>query len=348
MHILVTGYQGYLGSTLVPLLLTNGHHVTGLDNHLFRRTNFSSAQFEIPILDRDIRHVELADLHGFDAVIHLAGLAGDPLCELNPQATQDVNYTAAVRLASLAKYAGIERFVFSSTCAVYGNSPTRFVNEESLPNPLSNFAHTKLRAERDIACLADASFSPVFLRKPSMYGFSPFMRTDVVLNNLVAWAAITGRVTLKSDGLGWRPLMHVQDVAQAFAVAVTAPARHVHNQIFNVCVTEENYQVNTLARKVQLAFDGARIEYITNSPRDPRSYRVDGRKIAAALPEFTPLWTLDQGIEELRIAYAQRQMTLEDFEGTRYKRVAHVKALLTKGLIDNAFFVQGRAATKGT
>jgi nucleoside-diphosphate-sugar epimerase len=337
MRILVTGYLGYLGSVLVPMLLDEGHTVFGIDSELFKRCVFYKPPFDIPNVKRDIRDVELDDLYGFDAVIHLAGLSNDPLGDLSHRATYDINYSAAVRLASLAKFADVPRFLFSSTCAVYGTTARRFVNEDSQLQPLTVFATAKMRAERDISLLADSYFTPVFLRKPTMYGMSPYHRTDSALNNMVAWATAKGQVLLKSDGNSWRPYIHVEDVARAFLAALNAPAKWVHNHALNVCTTNDNYQTVTVAQMVQSYIPNTRIEYADHAQPDARSYRVDGSKIAATLPEWQPSWTLEDGIRQLHAAYEDKGLGLEDFEGARYKRVSYMKHLITSKRVDETF-----------
>jgi nucleoside-diphosphate-sugar epimerase len=334
MRIFITGYMGYLGSVLVPMLLAEGHTVFGVDSELFKRCVFYKPQVEIPSLKADIRDLRVEDLYGFDAVIHLAGLSNDPLGDVNPKATYDVNYTAAVQVASLAKYADVPRFLLSSSCAVYGNATSRYVNETSPLNPLTTFAKAKVNAEHDIGLLADAGFSPTFLRKPTMYGMSPYHRTDTVVNNLVAWAVVNQRVMLKTDGQSWRPLGHVEDVARAFVAALSAPRHAIHHQAFNVCHTEDNYSVQQIADVVRSVLPNVGFEYMTNASRDERSYRVDGSKLTRTLPDWQPQWTLQDGIQQLAAAYRDKGVTLDDFEGPRYKRVAYLKYLLANDKLD--------------
>jgi nucleoside-diphosphate-sugar epimerase len=344
MRILVTGYLGYLGSILVPMLLEEGHTVFGVDSELFKRCAFLKPAFDIPHVRRDIRDIQPEDLFGFDAVVHLAGLSNDPLSDLNTKATYDINYNAAVRLASLAKYADVPRFIFSSSCAVYGTTHRRFVNEDSPVQPLTTYALAKMRAERDIAMLADSYFTPIFLRKPTMYGISPYHRTDSALNNLVAWATARGHMLLKSDGQAWRPYGHVEDVARAFVAALYAPERHVHNHVFNVVRTDDNYQVVGLAQIVQEVLPGTGIEYADNAAPDTRSYRVDGTKIARTLTNWQPRWNVREGIAQLQAVYAEQGIKFEDFEGARYKRVGYMKHLIASGKVDDTLRVSGKAA----
>jgi nucleoside-diphosphate-sugar epimerase len=318
------------------MLLEEGHTVFGIDSELFRRCYYFKPQFEIPKLKRDIRDIELDDLYGFDAVIHLAGLSNDPMGDLNPKVTYDINYSAAVRLASLAKFADIPRFLFSSSCAVYGSSTKRFVNDTSPLQPLTTFALAKMRAEHDIALLADDAFSPVFLRKPTMYGISPYHRTDTAINNLVAWATAKGRVFVKSDGTSWRPFMHVEDVARAFLAALYVDAFSVQNQALNICRTDDNYQIGAIAEIIQDTLPDTRIEYAPDPPPDTRSYRVEGSKIATLLPNWQPRWSVQAGILQLHDAYEDRRIAVEDFEGARFKRVAYLKHLLSHRRLDES------------
>ncbi|MBE0689230.1 MAG: SDR family oxidoreductase, partial [Anaerolineae bacterium] len=323
-----------LGSVLVPKLIDAGHDVTGLDSELYKACSFSPLPFNIPSLRQDIRDVLSDDLVDYDAVIHLAGLSNDQLGDINPRATYDINYTAAVRLASLAKFAEVPRFILSSSCAVYGTTNKRFVTESSPLQPISTYAVAKVRAENDIARLADNSFSPTFLRKPPLYGLSPYHRTDTAVNNMVAWAAFNERVVLKTDGESWRPYLHVEDVSQAFVDALHAPIRSIHNQILNVVKTEDNYQARDIAAHIERVIDSVRTEQIANAPHDARSYRVDGYQITRVLPNWRPVWTLDQGIRQVYEACRASGLKLEDFEGARYKRVTYLKYLMGAGRVD--------------
>jgi nucleoside-diphosphate-sugar epimerase len=252
-----------------------------------------------------------------------------------------------VRLASLAKFAEVPRFLFSSSCAVYGSASSRYVDENAPLHPLTTFAQAKMRAEHDISRLADADFAPIFLRKPTMYGLSPYHRTDTALNNLVAWGATTGRIVVKSEGSAWRPYLHVEDVARAFLLALNAPTHDIHNQVFNVVKTEDNYQVRTLAALVADVVPRARVEVVTDALQDVRSYRVDGSKIMRHLPMFEPRWTPEQGIAQLFEAYHDRLLKLDDFEGPRYKRVAYLKSLLASGRVDEGLRWASQNARSG-
>lgn len=336
MRILVTGHKGYIGTVMVPMLLEAGHELIGLDSDLYENCTFGDEPVEIPSVRRDIRDVSAEDLHGLDAVIHLAGLSNDPLGDLNPDLTYQINLSASINLAFSAKKAGIERFLFSSSCSNYGAAGETPVDENSPSNPITPYGASKTKAEQGIARLADDRFCPVFLRSATAYGASPRLRFDLVLNNMVAWAYTTGRVYLKSDGTPWRPIVHIEDIARAFLAALHAPREVVANQAFNVGRTQENYRMSDLAEIVQATVPGSRIEYAADAGPDKRCYRVDCGKIADTLPEFHPRWDARRGAEELFQAYRKVGLTMEEFEGPRYQRIAHIKYLLSEGWLDES------------
>ena len=334
MRILVTGHNGYIGAVMVPMLVAEGHDVVGLDSDLFAECTFGNGVYPIPELRKDVRDVQASDLDGFDAVVHLAGLANDPLGDLNPIVTYEINHTASVRLARLAKERGITRFIFSSSCSNYGAAGEAVLNEEAELRPVTPYAISKVRVERDVAPLANAGFSPTFLRNATAYGVSPRLRFDLVLNNLVAWALTTGRVYIKSDGTPWRPIVHIEDISRAVLAVLDAPRETVHNQVFNVGHSAENYQIRDLAEIVRDTVPGCRIEYAADAGPDPRCYRVDFSKLAQTLPRFKPQWNARRGAEELYAAYGKADLKLEEFEGPKYKRIDHIKRLLGLGRLD--------------
>lgn len=334
MRILVTGHKGYIGTVMVPMLLGAGHDVVGLDSDLFRQSTFTSGIQDVPELCLDLRDITRAHLEGFEAVIHLAALSNDPLGDLNPQLTYDINHVASVHLAQLARDAGVSRFLYSSSCSSYGAAGDKLVDETAALSPITAYAISKVRVEGDVARLANDDFSPTFLRNATAYGVSPRLRFDLVLNNLVAWAFTTGRVHVKSDGSPWRPIVHIEDIARAFLAALSAPREIVHNQALNVGQSEENYRIRELAEIVRDVVPGSRIDYAEDGGPDPRCYRVDFGKIHRLLPEFKPQWNARRGAEELYAAYRSGGLALEDYEGPRFKRIDHLKGLLTSGRVD--------------
>jgi nucleoside-diphosphate-sugar epimerase len=316
------------------LLLAAGHEVVGLDSDLYRASTFGDGFQDIPEILKDVRDVERSDLDGIEAILHLAGLSNDPLGNLNPDLTYEINHLASVRLAKLAKEAGITRYVFSSSCSNYGAGGTDWLTEESAFNPVTPYGISKVRVEQDVAKLADDSFSPTFLRNATAYGVSPRLRFDLVLNNLVAWALTTGLIYIKSDGTPWRPIVHIEDISRAFLAVLEAPRELIHNQAFNVGRNEDNYQIRDLAEIVKDTVPDCRIEYAKDAGPDKRCYRVDCSKILKVLPSFQPQWDTRKGAEELYTAYRKVGLTLEEFEGPRYQRIAHLKQLLSTGKVD--------------
>jgi nucleoside-diphosphate-sugar epimerase len=334
MRILVTGHKGYIGTVMVPMLLGAGHDVVGLDSDLFRQSTFAPGIHDVPELCVDLRDVARAHLEGFEAVIHLAGLSNDPLGDLNPQLTHDINHAASVRLAGLAREAGVSRFLYSSSCSSYGAAGDNLVDETAELSPITVYAISKVRVEADVAQLATDRFSPTFLRNATAYGVSPRLRFDLVLNNLVAWAYCTGRVHVKSDGSPWRPIVHIEDIGRAFLAALSAPREVIHNQALNVGQSTENYRIRELAEIVREVVPGSRIDYAKDGGPDPRCYRVDFGKIWRLLPEFKAQWNARRGAEELYAAYRHVGLVLEDYEGPRFKRIDHLKQLLAANRVD--------------
>jgi nucleoside-diphosphate-sugar epimerase len=339
MHILLTGHEGYLGQVMAPVLSTAGHEVVGLDAGFFRRARFGEppgaegeAERGSPGHPRvDVRDVESTLLRGFDAVIHLAALSNDPLGDLDPALTRTINEDASIRLARMARAAGVPRFLFSSSCSLYGVAGEARVDEEAPFNPITPYGHSKIRAEGAIGRLADEGFSPTFLRNATAYGASPALRLDVVVNNLVALGFATGEIVLESDGSPWRPLVHAEDIARAFLAVLEAPREVVHARAFNVGRTGHDYRVSDLAEMVAAALPGTRVRIGDGARPDPRSYRVDCSRIAESVPSYRPRWTVEEGIRELVDAFGREGLRPEDVRGGRYVRLREIRRLVEAG-----------------
>ncbi len=336
MRVLVTGHDGYIGTVLTPLFQKAGHDVVGLDSGLFSGCVFGRDGQAPEALQQDIRDVSPADLAGFDAIVHLAAISNDPLGDLNPGCTFDINHRGSVHLARMAREAGVGRFLYSSSCSVYGaSSPDDVLTEDAAFRPVTPYGESKVRVEEDLTKLADGSFSPTYLRNATAYGVSPRLRGDLVVNNLVGWAFTTGRVFIKSDGTPWRPLLHVEDLCSAFLAVLEAPRELVHGEAFNVGRPGENYRIRQVAELVEAEVPGSRVEYAEGAGPDPRCYRVDFSKLEKALPAFAPAWTVERGVRQLHEAYRAVGLTQEELEGDRFLRIAHIRRLLEEGTLDS-------------
>jgi len=377
MRILLTGHKGYIGAVAGPMIRSAGHEVVGLDTDLFAGCEFGGSSSKEPSkpesrgvpmsgdaagmsacatwdrttagpeILKDIRDLSRADLAGFDAVVHLAALSNDPLGNLDADLTYEINHRASVHLAKLAKEAGVRRFVFSSSCSTYGAAGDEFLDETALLNPVTAYAESKVFVERDVAQLADDTFSPTFMRNATAYGASPRLRLDVVLNDLVASAYTTGRVYIKSDGTPWRPIVHIRDIIAAMLAVLDAPRDVIHNETFNVGLTEENYRIRELAAIVAETVPGCRIEYAADGGPDKRCYRVSCDKIRRVLPHFRPQWNARKGAQELYEAYQAAGLSLADIERGRYTRISHIKKLLSAGRLDTSLRWTPQEATVG-
>ncbi len=334
--VLLTGHRGYIGSVMGPILQSRGYEVVGLDTVYYgEECALVPDQATIPTIGKDIRDVTLDDLLGCEAVVHLAALSNDPLGSLRDEWTYDINFHASVRLARLAKESGVRRFLFSSSCSMHGATSAAKVDEATPVDPLTPYGASKIRAENEIATLADDTFSPTFLRNGTVYGVSPKLRVDIVLNNLVGWATTTGKVLLYTDGTPWRPLIHIVDVCEAFIAALEAPQEVVHNEVFHVGSNRENYQISDLAEIVRDLVPGCEIEYAKDHEADRRTYIADFSKIERALPEFRPKWTAEAGARELYQAYQRSEMTFDQFTSSRYTRLKRIDELLRAGGLDD-------------
>jgi nucleoside-diphosphate-sugar epimerase len=334
MRVLVAGDRGYIGAVLVPFLRAAGHEVDGLDLGLYEGCDLGPAEDIGARLSHDIRDAQAGQLAGYDAVVCLAALSNDPLGQLNPAATFSVNLEGTLRLARAAKDTGVGRFLFASSCSLYGAAGSSAVAEDADLFPVTPYGETKVLAERELSLLADDAFSPTYLRNATAYGASPRQRLDIVVNNLTAAAMTTGEVRLESDGSPWRPLVHVEDICRAFLAALEAPHELVHNEAFNVGRPEDNVQVRDIAEMVRDAVSGSRISFADGAGPDLRNYRVDFAKLKETFPDLKLRWSVCEGVDELVGAYTRYGLTFGDFMSSRFVRLRRIRELLSAGIVD--------------
>jgi nucleoside-diphosphate-sugar epimerase len=335
MRVLVTGHLGYIGSVLTPMLVRAGHDVVGLDADLYRGCTFGPGRDMEPVatIEKDLRDVSASDLAGFEAVVHLAALSNDVLGDIDPACTYSINLDASLRLAELAKRAGVSRFAFSSSCSIYGASGDELLDEGATFNPVTPYAESKVRVEAALSALACESFSPVSLRNATAFGYSPRLRLDLVVNEMVGMAVTTGEILIKSDGTPWRPLVHVEDISRAFGAVLDAPRESIHNEAFNIGATSENYRVSELAEIVRSAVPGSRVVYSSGGGPDKRCYRVDFAKVAAGLPGFVPHWTVERGVRQLVDSFRALRFHEADLAADRFVRIRRIRSLVEQGAI---------------
>lgn len=335
MRVLLTGHLGYIGAVMAPFIMEAGHDVTGLDTGYFAESVMGGPLPPIPEIRKDLRDVEQGDLEGFDAVVHLAALSNDPVGDLAPETTYDINHHASIHLATCAKAAGVGRYVYSSSCSIYGKAGDSGALDETAEfAPVTPYAESKVRVEAELFDLADDSFVCTSMRNATAYGWSPMLRTDIVLNDLVGWAILTGEIKVLSDGTPWRPIVHIEDISRAFLAALEAPAAAVQAEAFNVGRDDENYQVSQIAGFVAQVVPEARLSITGEAGNDPRSYQVDFGKIGRHLPAFVPQWTALNGARQLADAYRDLGLTMETFQ-QRYKRLPVLRRHREAGLLDD-------------
>lgn len=334
MRVLVTGHKGYIGTVMVPMLEAYGHSVIGIDSDLYRNSTYGTAPATVDEIIKDVRDIEPADLHGVDAVVSLAALSNDVLGDFNPDLTYQINHAASVRLAEIAKGLGIQRYVFASSCSMYGAAGDKPLDESASFNPVTAYATSKVWVERDVRQMASDDFSPTFMRNATAYGMSPRIRFDVVLNNLSAWAYTTGKVHMKSDGTPWRPVVHIEDISRAVCAVLDAPREKVHNEAFNIGLNSENYQIKELADFVRETIPKCEISFADEAGPDLRNYRVNFDKYENTFPKFALQWNARRGAQSIYDAYQKFGLDKDDYEGPKYKRIAQLKTLIGSGQLD--------------
>jgi nucleoside-diphosphate-sugar epimerase len=339
MKILVTGHLGYIGTVLTPMLFKRGHDVVGMDADWYSRCTFGDASqiARVKNIRKDIRQAIVADFRGFDTVMHLAALSNDPLGNYDPDLTDEINHRAAVRLGEMAKQAGVKHFIFSSTCSNYGVAGNEFIDENGSFNPYTPYAKAKVAAELNLKPLSDKNFSVTLMRSATAFGYSPRIRWDLVLNNLTAHAVTTGKIYMKSDGTPWRAIVHIEDISRAFTAVAEAKRELVHDNAFNVGQTRENYHVSDIAQIVAETVPNCRIEYAPGAGPDPRCYRVNCDKLPRVIPAYHPQWSARAAAKQVYQAIKQYGLTLDDFEGSRFARLPHMKKLIADGVVDERF-----------
>lgn len=335
MRVLVTGHDGYIGTVLVPMLRARGHEVVGLDSFLYEACSFGAPPAPVDALRMDVRDVTVDHLRGYDGVLHLAAISNDPVGDLNPDCTLDLNHRGTMHLADCAKTAGVDRFVFSSSCSLYGSGGQAMLDESADFNPLTPYGESKVLSERALSALADDEFSPTYLRNATAYGVSPRLRGDLVVNNLVGFAFTTGEVFMKSDGTPWRPLAHIEDISRAFVAVLEADRSLVHDEAFNVGVTTENYRVSEVAAIVEEIVPDSRVVLAEAAGPDLRDYRVDCSKLEETLSAYRPVWNVRKGAEELLAAYREVGLSEELFHSSSLSRIRHVKQMIAEGRLDD-------------
>lgn len=338
MKVLITGHKGFIGTIMVPLLQSFGHTVRGIDSDLYRNSTYGKPpSMPDEEIIKDVRDIETSDIEGVDAIVPLAALSNDVLGDLNPEVTYEINHQAIVRLAEMAKDLGIQRFIFASSCSMYGAAGGHAPLDESASfNPVTAYAKSKVFVERDVSQMASDDFSPTFMRNATAYGMSPRIRFDVVLNNLSAWAYTTGHVHMKSDGTPWRPVVHIEDISRAVAAVIAAPREAVHNQAFNVGRNSENYQIKDLARFVKETIPGCEVSFAEGAGPDTRNYQVSFNKYESTFPDFALKWDARSGAESIYEAYRSIGLNKDEYEGPRYKRIAQLKSLMASGQLDQS------------